>query len=324
MPTIAVIALGGTIASRGADRLDLAAYPDAGILVPPDAIIAEVPEVAEIADLEVIQFRSIISVDIQPSDWLDLAHLIAGLANRPAPPDGIVITHGTASLEETAYFLHLATDVDLPIVVTGSQRPLNGMSTDAHLNFYDAVNVACHPGSADRGTLVVFNNEIHSPRHVRKTSTFRLQTFHSPVAGLLGTVDAGVVEWLSTSDKRHGVFTVDNLPRVDIVLAYAGADGSAVRALVAAGARGLVSGSLPPGMVPSGQVAAFNAAAEQGVVVALSTRGGTGRILPMNVVRPTRHLLASDLTPQQARVLLMLALASTNDAEQIQAWFDDC
>jgi len=239
----------------------------------------------------------------------------------------IVITHGTATLEETAYFLNLALHVDVPIVIVGAQRPMNALSSDAGLNLVNAIRVAASPASRGLGVLVMLNDEIHAAREVTKTSTHRLQAFRTPEFGLLGTVDGDSVTFYRTPvrrcmpDTEFALAPLDSLPRVDIAYAYAGTNGTAVRAFLEAGAEGIVSAGFAPGFVGPGEREPLREAVESGVVVVVSTRGGSGRVFANSFNVESGFLSADNLNPQKARILLSLGLSITRDREEIARMF---
>jgi len=270
------------------------------------------------------------SAAVSPKDWLALNEEVHATARREAPLDGVVITHGTATLEETAYFLDLTVRVDATVVLVGSQRPATGLSSDAGLNLLGALRVAGAAEARGLGVLVLLNDEIQAAREVTKTSTLRLETFRSPDLGMLGYADPdGRVAVYRRPTRRHAPDTEfdvrgrADLPRVDIAYSYAGADGTAVEAFVAAGARAIVSASLPPGMTTPAETEALLAARRRGVHVVVSSRAGSGRVLPRRVVRERGCVVADNLNPQKARVLAMLALTVTDDAGEVQRIFDE-
>ena len=189
-PRVAVIGTGGTISVDGRHSLDLYEYMDFGARNDIDAVVSRFPEVSEVADIHAVPFRMLPSSAVSAADWLDLVKLIHDIAAGPNAPDGFVITHGTATLEETAYFLNLTLKVPQTVVVTGAQRPLNALGSDAGPNLLCAVRVAAAEEARGLGVLVVFNEEIHGARDVTKASTNRLQTFQSRDLGVLGYVDA--------------------------------------------------------------------------------------------------------------------------------------
>ena len=249
-PRVALIGTGGTISSIGRDSLDVWEYMDTGKKVGPDELLARVPEMAQVAEIVPVPFQSVGSTAIGPAEWLLLTETIHDVAAREAPLDGVVITHGTATLEETAYFLNLAVHDDVTVVVVGAQRPASGLSSDAAMNLVSAVRVAAAPEARGLGVLVVLNDEIQAAREVTKASTLRLETFRSADLGMLGYADPdGRVAIYRRPARRHAPDTEfdvrgrRDLPRVDIAYSYAGADGTAIDAFVAAGARAIVVAS---------------------------------------------------------------------------------
>src|SRR5215510_7328458 len=253
-PIVAAIGCGGTISSLGRDSLDVLDYPDFGSKLPIEEVVGRVAEVARLAEVVAVPFRSVGSTAIGPPEWLQLVATIHRLAKERPDLAGFVIPHGTATLEETAYFLHLTLKTDKTVVVVGAQRPASALGSDAGMNLFGAVRVALAPAVRGLGVLVSLNDEIHSAREATKTSTYRLQTFRSPDFGLLGHIDGDGVQIYRRPWRRHAPDTefdvtgLASLPRVDIAYSYGGADGAIVDALVAAGARGIVSAGLAPGI----------------------------------------------------------------------------
>jgi L-asparaginase len=241
--------------------------------------------------------------------------------------DGVVVTHGTNTLEETAYFLHLTLDERKTVVVTGAMRPASGLSSDGDLNLLRAVQVAADSSSAGKGVLVVLNDTIHSAREVTKTNTFRVHTFQSRDAGPLGYADSdGRIVWHHAPVRKHGGFEVlqlDDLPRVDIVVTYAGADGALIEAAIGAGAQGIVSAGSGAGRPTPGEDEALNRAIAGGVVVVQASRTGSGRVARTPRLRARSIVTANDLLPWKARILLMLAITRTRDREAIQQLFEE-
>ncbi|WP_237480363.1 asparaginase [Lichenibacterium dinghuense] len=326
MRKIAFIGTGGTMSSLGEDSLDILDYGRHERRLDAPAIAAAVPELARVADVRAVAFRAIDSSAMDFSAWHELATLCTELG---ADPDlaGIVIGHGTATLEETAYALDLTLKLDIPVVMVGSQRPLSGLSSDAPANLLGAVRVAADPASRGRGVLVVLNDEIQAARDVAKTSTARLQTFRTPDFGVLGQVDGPHVRYYRRSERRHmpdtefDVAALAAMPRVDIVLSYAGADGTAARAFVAAGARGLVQAGFAPGMPTEAEFEALREAVAAGVAAVLATRVGSGVALDGERVRAGGVVGADNLSPWKARILLALALTRTSEAAEIRRIF---
>lgn len=340
-PSVAVIGTGGSISTVGRHNLDLFEYGDFGRTLEVDELLALFPEVATAAEVVPVRFRALLSTAVGPPDWLALNELVHQVAAANPRPDGVVITHGTATLEETAYFLNLTLKVDLPVVLVGAQRPPNGLSTDAGLNLVNAVRVAAAPAARGLGVLVLLNDEIQAAREVTKASTYRLETFRSPDLGMLGYADAdGRVVIYRAPTRRHAPDTVfdvrgrSELPRVDVAYSYAGSDGAAIEALVERGARGIVSAGLAPGRVTPGEREALVEARRRGVLVVQSSRAGSGRVLRREWERQHGIVTADNLNPQKARILAQLALTLSSDAdmpaarrgddpEQIQQLFEE-
>jgi L-asparaginase len=327
-PKVSIIATGGSIAGIGPHRLDYLLYSESGRRMTVADMLARVPEVQDIADVEGEDLTSVGSTSIGPQEWLQLAQRINQLWREDAALSGVVVTHGTATLEETAYFLHLTVKSTKPVVVTGAMRPPTAVSTDADLNLLDAIRIAACPQAAGRGVLTVLNNEIQSAREVTKTNTLRVETFHSPHVGLLGYADSdGQVVFYRHVVRKHTTATpfdvagLQTLPRVDIVYAYGGADGLLIDAVREHGSAGVVlagfgSGTFPPAFLESG-VRAVN----DGLPVVLASRSSSGRTVMTPKKAEAGFIVADDLLPQKARVLLMLALTRTHDRNAIQDLF---
>lgn len=326
-PKIAFIGTGGTMASLGRHPLDLQDYSATGKLMHADEIVARFTDVAAVADVIPVRYRNVTSPAVDFTDWKALVLLCDRLVAEQPELSGIVIGHGTATLEETAYVLNLTLKVAIPVVLVGAQRPASALSTDAAMNLVNAVRVAAAPEARGMGVLVVLNDEIQAAREVTKTSTYRLQTFRSPDFGVLGHADGDAIMFYrrplrrSAPDTEFDIRRLDALPRVDITYAYAGSDGTAVRAFAAAGARGIVSAGFAPGFTAPGEFAALKDAAAQGIVVMQSTRVGSGRTFPGTRLREAGFLAADNLNPQKARILLALALSVTPDREDIARIF---
>ena len=328
LPKVAVIGVGGTIVSLSAQGpLDLVDYNANPRRLEADEFVGRYPEVRSVAEIVPIRFKSVPSTMVGFAEWRALVLAAERAVGEHPGLAGIVILHGTATLEETAYALNLTAKVGVPIVVTGAQRPASALSGDAGLNFINAVRAAACPAARGLGVLVCLNDEIHAAREVTKTSTARLQAFRSPDFGLLGHADGDRVSFYRAPVRRRAPDTefdirgTDSLPRVDIAYAYAGDDGSAVRAFIAAGAKGIVVASLAPGLVTPGEGAALAQAVAAGVVVVLSSRVGSGRVFPMTRTREAGYLVADNLNPQKARILLSLALLNGRQLAEIERVF---
>ncbi|BBK30853.1 L-asparaginase [Stella humosa] len=325
---VCIVGSGGTISSLGHGSLDYVDYGDTGQKLDPAGLLERFPEVAAAGEVIPVTWRAIGSPDIDVPDWLELLALLHALPGRHPGLDGIVLTHGTSTLEETAYFLHLALKLDIPVVLVGAQRPASAFGSDAGANLRNAVRVAGSAEARGMGVLVVLNDEIQSARDVTKTSILRVQTFRTPDFGLLGYADPDRVLFYRKPTRAHAPdteFSVEGaatLPRVDIVSSYAGADAVAIEAYLAAGARGLVLAGLAPGMVAPRQREPLDRAAAAGIPVIMSTRSMSGRVVPRAGLRNRGWLAADTLSPQKARILLMLGLTVTSEPERLQAMFD--
>jgi L-asparaginase len=326
-PRIVVLATGGTIA--GAATSDVQARYTSG-QVGVEQLLAAVPQVKDIATLRGEQVSNIGSQDMNDEVWLKLARRVNELAAQP-DVDGIVITHGTDTIEETSYFLNLVVKTTKPVVLTASMRPSTALSADGPLNFYNAVAVAANEEAEGRGVLVVINDWIHGASSLTKTSTTAVQTFLSPLRGLVGTVAYGQAEFYRGPFGRHTLeseFSLDGvtaLPRVDIIMAYANMDGALIDAAAAAGAKGIVIAGVGNGNMTAPALAALAAQAKKGIVAVRSTRVTTGLVgRNVEVNDDELGLVASDdLNPQKARVLLRLALLKQRSLADIQRIFTE-
>jgi L-asparaginase len=327
LPHVVVLATGGTIA--GAAGSDVQAGYSSG-QVGVEQLLAAVPQAKKLARLSGEQISNIGSQDMNDSVWLALANRVNELLAKPDVA-GVVITHGTDTIEETSYFLSLVIKSKKPVVMTASMRPSTALSADGPLNFFNAVAVAASKEAGGRGTLVVVNDWIHSAQSLTKTSTTAVQTFLSPIWGLIGTVSYGEIEFYrepvgkNTTESEFAVTPTTVLPRVDIVMAYENMDGALINAAVAAGAKGIVIAGVGNGNMTKAAVDAAAAAAKSGVVVVRSSRVTTGKI-GRNVELDDDKLgfVASlEKNPPKSRALLRLALLKTNDPKQIQRYFDE-
>jgi L-asparaginase len=326
---IAVLFTGGTLDAQGTDRLDLAWYIEARSRLASGALLAGLPELDEIADVTEIPFRRLNSQALSDTDWIDLATRV-DRALEDEGYDGLVVGHGTNTLEETAYFLSLVLRSRKPVVLVGAMRPASGMSSDGQLNVVNGVRVAASAGAAGRGILVALNDTIHAARGVTKTATYRLQAFDDRDHGPLGYADAdGSVVWRRREERvpETPPFSLDgaeHLPRVDVVTSYVTADGTAIRGFVAAGARGIVSAGTGAGRPTPAEDDALDEALAGGVVVCQSTRVGSGRVVRSPEIARRGMVAGGDLVPWKARILLSLALTATSDPVEIQRFFDTC
>ena len=327
-PRVHIIGTGGSIAGLGPDRLDYILYPEIGDHLTIRQSLDRVPEAVNLADLSCEDLVSVGSTAIGPADWLALAGRINGLLRDEPALTGIAVTHGTATLEETAYFLHLAVKSDKPVVVTGAMRPPTAMGTDADVNLMDAIRIAATPAAGGMGVLTVLNNEIHSARDVTKSNTFRVETFRPNELGFLGYADSdGQVVFYRAPTRKHttaAAFETEGrseLPRVEIVYAYAGADGALVEAARTLRPGGLVLAGFGGGTFPPAFIAAAEQAAADGIPVVLSTRSTAGRVITTPRKRQQGFIVSDNLPPQKARILLMLALTVSRDTAWLQQAF---
>ncbi|MGI9524124.1 MAG: asparaginase [Hyphomicrobiaceae bacterium] len=328
-PRVAFIGTGGTISSLGRDSLDLLDYPDYGTKLGIDELLGKFTLIEKFVEPVPIRYRAVGSTEIGPDDWLTLQSMITQVVADDPTLAGVVITHGTASAEETAYFLNLTMEIEQPIVVVGAQRPASAISTDAEINLVNAARAAAATVSRGKGVLLMLNDEIQAARDVSKTATLRLQTFRTPDFGVLGHVDGDGVHYYRSPIRRRmpdtefDVSGKTTLPRVDIVYCYSGADGASVDGFVKAGAEGLVSAGFAPGLVTPAQVEAFNRAVADGIIVVQSTRAGSGRVPSRRRLLERDLISADNLTPQKARVLLMVALSHTKDKAELRRIFNE-
>ncbi|MEK6348747.1 MAG: asparaginase [Burkholderia sp.] len=329
LPRIAVLATGGTIAGAAPDATNTAGYQAGALGIA--SLLDAVPALARVAQIEGEQLASIDSKDLEPALWTVLAQRVDALAADPRI-DGIVITHGTDTLEETATLLHLAVKTAKPVVLTAAMRPATSLSSDGPLNLLNAVTVAASPAAHGQGVLVAFNNKIHSARDVVKTSTYAVDAFQSPELGVLGWVQDGRVEFARGVVRAHTAaapFAVgaagEAWPAVEIVASYAGVSRTAVDALVAAGVKGIVVAGTGNGSIHATLQAALVEAAAQGVAVVRASRVGSGHVMRNGAASDDAlgFVSAGSLNPFKARVLLMLALASgASGVQALQAAFD--
>jgi L-asparaginase len=325
LPNIVVLATGGTIAGAAASDVQ-AAYTSGQVGV--QQLLAAVPQAKKLAVLSGEQISNIGSQDMNDEVWLKLARRINELTAK-SDVDGIVITHGTDTIEESAYFLNLVVKSKKPVVMTAAMRPATALSADGPLNFYNAVAVAGSKDAAGRGVLVVVNDWIHGAGSLTKTSTTAVQTFLSPLGGLIGTVAYGEAEFYrgpvgrSTVDSEFSLDGVSALPRVDIVMAHENMDGKLIDAAVAAGAKGIVIAGVGNGNMTQSALDALAAQAKKGIVCVRSSRVATGRVgRNVEVNDDKLGLVASDsLNPQKARVLLRLALLKQRSLSDVQRLF---
>jgi L-asparaginase len=326
LPHVLILATGGTIAGTGATSTTTVGYTAATVGV--DNLIRSVPELSKIARVGGEQTFQIASENMGNAEWLTLAKRVNALLAQP-DVDGIVITHGTDTLEETAYFLDLVVKSRKPVVLVGSMRPSTAMSADGPINLYNAVLVAGSKEAVGRGVLVVMNDQINAARDVSKTNTTTTDTFKATELGMLGYVVGNQPHFYRASTRKHTVDTefdvsrLDALPDVQIAYTYANVGPTAVDAFVAAGARGIVHAGVGDGSLPNKVRPALSAARSKGIVIVRASRVGQGIVARNGEANDDQldFVVADNLNPQKARILLMLALTKTNSTREIQRMF---
>jgi L-asparaginase len=322
---IVILATGGTIAGAAATGTQ-AGYTSGAVTI--DAMIAAVPGLTELASIKGEQIANVGSQDMSFEILLKLAKRINELARSNAV-DGIVVTHGTDTMEESAFFLNLTVKTDKPVVMVGSMRPSTAVSADGPLNLYNAVGVAADEKARGRGVLVVMNDWIHGAHSLTKTSTTAVQTFMSPVRGLVGVANYGKndfytsPEWKHTTQTDFDISAATQMPRVDIIMASVDMSPDLIDCAVAKGAKGIVIAGVGNGNMNKASVEAASRAAQGGVVVVRSSRvatGSVGRNIELNDDQ-LRFIASDELNPQKARILLALALLRRASPEQMQTYF---
>jgi glutamin-(asparagin-)ase len=323
---VVILATGGTIAGAGASAANSATYQAAK--VPVDKLLASVPELGNLADVRGEQVFQIASESFTNEYLVKLAKRVSALSKQ-ADVDGIVVTHGTDTLEETAYFLSLVVHTNKPIVVVGSMRPGTALSADGALNLYNAVATAASPTSSGKGALVVMNDEINSGRDVTKSVNVRTEAFKSPW-GDLGMVVEGQTYWFRAPVKRHtmnsefNIDQIDVLPQVEIAYGYGNASDTAYKAFAASGAKALIHAGTGNGSVANQVVPALRELRAKGIQIIRSARVVGGGFVLRNAEQPDDQydwVVSHDLNPQKARILAALALTRTSDSKAIQRMF---
>lgn len=330
-PIVYVLSTGGTIAGSGSSATDLSNYKPGSILG--EQLVKAVPQIAQIADVRVEQIVNVRSSDITIANWLTLNKRIHEILKETPAVAGFVITSGTNTLEETSYFLNLTVRSDKPVVLVGAMRPATAISADGPLNLLNAVKTAIAPESRGKGGLILMNDEINSARDTTKTNTLRVETFKAPELGILGYVDEDKVAYYRATTKRHtlnsefDVTSLTTLPKVTILYSYIDSDPTLIHAAVKGGAKGLVIAGTGNGTLTAPEAAAvkeINAmpAASRPAIVR-SSRVGNGRVTPTAEYEPLGLIASDTLTPQKARILLMLALTKTTDLKELRRIFSE-
>jgi L-asparaginase len=289
-------------------------------------LIERIPEVRQFAQ-----------VSVEPEDFIpydspdELKALSLRIMATLRDPDlaGIVFSHGTNTIEETAYFLNLTVKSKKPVVIVGAQRPFSTLSSDGPANLFNAIRVAANPRSRGKGILVVLNDEINAAREVTKTNTYRLETFQARQLGLLGYADPDRIVYYRTPSRRHtsqsefDLTQIQHFPRVDILYVHSGNDGELAKAAVALGARGLVIAGSGAGHTQNARKVLKELSDQQGVRVVRSSRVGAGRVIRDDNWQEAGFIAADNLSPHKARILLQLGLTKTINPDEIQRMFDE-
>ena len=328
LPNIVILGTGGTIAGIAGDATTTVGYTTAALTV--ETLIKMVPEIETIANISGHQFAQIPSQDMNNDIWLTLGKKVNELLAKP-DVDGIVITHGTDTMEETAYFLHLVVNSEKPVVLVGAMRPSTAMSADGPNNLYNAVALAGSNNARQKGVLVVMNDTIHSAKEVSKLSTFLTDAFQAPGHGVLGYIQSNVAHFfreatgLHTTSSIFDIMKFSELPKVDIAYGYANAGRVAIDAFVNSGSKGIIYAGTGNGSLTDEITEALCDARNKGIIVVRSTRVGSGIVARNGEVNDDKldFVVSGTLNPQKARVLLLLALTQTTDTKAIQQMFYD-
>ena len=327
VPRVRLVATGGTISNKTGGRLTA------------EELVNLMPGVERYAHPEFEQYTNLASGELTLDQWLGLAKRLNEIFNTEPDVAGLVVTSGTDTLEELAYFLNLTVRSEKPVVVVGSMRNPSTLGYEGAANLLEGFRVAASPDARGKGALVVLNDEINAAREVTKTDALRLNTFQTRGYGVLGVVDADRVVFYREPVRRRmaqsefDVSSVAHLPRVDVIMVYQGADGDLIKDAADAGAQGIVIAAAGAGATSGTQREGENAAVRKGVIVVTTTRTGSGRIAPrrapanangpLTPEEQRRFIAGEDLSPVKARVLLMVALTKTRDPVEIQRIFSE-
>ena len=334
LPLVWVLATGGTIAGRGAST-GVSDYKSGALAA--EELVKAVPEIKQFADVKVEQLFNVSSDNLTLDNLLTLSKRINTIFETDSRVSGVVVTHGTNTLEETAYFLNLTVRDERPVVVTGAMRPATATSADGPLNLLNAIRTASTHEARAKGVLVVLNDEINGAREATKTSTYRVESFRAPDLGVLGYVDGDAIVFYRSSTRRHttrtefDVMRIQELPTVDIYYSYVQSNTEMIDALVKTGVKGIVFAGTGAGTVNAAERAALKALraspASPEPVLVRSSRVGSGRVIGLTGLREEYDALGlisgDNLNPQKARILLMLALTKTTDVHEIQRMFNE-
>ncbi len=322
--TVLLIGTGGTISALGADPLDFYDYPMTGKRLSAEELLDLVPDCVPGVEVIPSGFDPVSSTELGPTFWEALLLEISQAPNKHPDLAGIVVTHGTATLEESAFVVDLFSNAKVPLVFSGAQRPANAMSSDAAFNLSCAIAVAASDRSADKGVLVVMNGEIHAAADVSKQENFALDAFKSNPSGPLGTCDGTTVTYHREQTGKRSRFQwlgTANWPRVDIIMAHAGSDGVLIDATIDAGAKGIILVGLAPGYATPDQWHVLQKARDKGVAVVMSSRAATGSTRTLQQNRVPGLIGSGHLNPAKARLLLAAGLMTHQDNEGLFALF---
>lgn len=320
LPKVVLFSTGGTIQSKAYSRDKLYEYSDGRVT--PQELVDDLPELNAIANIETVEISNVGSGNIDANLLLKLVKSINASLARPDVA-GAVVTHGTSTLEETAFFLHLTVKSKKPVVVVGAMRPFSAISRDGPFNLYNSVRVAISPEAIGKGVMVVLNDTIHSARFVTKNNTYHVETFVDRDFGPIGYTDSDRIVFYRTISTRHttesdfDVSKLDTLPMVEIAYGYQEATAAPIEALIAAGAKGIILDD----SAPSFRKASAKAMAE-GVIVVQGDRKGSGRVVQTEKTEGRGIVTADNLNAQKARILLRLALTRTTEIREIQRIFN--
>lgn len=324
-PNILIIGTGGTISGAGGNGTD-SSYLSGAVGI--SNLVVGLPELKEIANIHSEQVFRVGSQDITIDHWLKLAkHINERLTLKDV--DGIVVTHGTDTMEETAYFLNLTIKSKKPVILVGAMRPSTALGSDGASNLYSAVALACSKEAVGKGVLVVMNNEINASREITKTNTTLLHSFRAP-EGVLGYVQNNLIRFYRfpthkhTYDTEFDISKVNELPQVDIVYGYADNNGVALNAFVKeGGANGIVYAGVGNGNLSNGIKSDLIMARKKGIIIVRASRVGQGIVIRNAETNDDEldFIVSDNMNPQKARILLMLALTKTNDTKKIQQMF---
>ncbi|AII14766.1 asparaginase II [Campylobacter iguaniorum] len=324
-PTIYILATGGTIAGSSSSSLS-SAYSSGTLTV--DKLISAVPQISQIATIKGEQISNIGSQEMNNEVWLKLGKRINELLSS-GQADGVVITHGTDTMEETAYFLNLVIKSDKPVVMVGAMRNSDSLSSDGPLNLYNAVSVAVSKEAVSKGVLVVMNDEIHAAREVTKTNTTAVDTFKSPNTGKIGSVIYGNAKFYMQPTRKHtknsefDISKINLLPRVDIIFSHSNDNPDFINTSVKNGAKGIINAGMGNGNVYPSALNALANAVQNGVVVVRDSKVGSGETTNPGEIDDAKFgfITSDNLNPVKARVLLMLGLTKTNDPKKLEEYF---